>query len=587
MNGASGAWRRERLEQHERALGVDGEVGDRLARGPVVRRLRRGVDDELERPCRTRANSRSIGVRVADVGGRRACSAASSLLEPLDHPRRRRLGAEEVATRMSLSTPTTSQPRSWKWRTASAPIRPPEPVTMATLIAHAPHGRLFKQRARRMALPAVEPIRVGGGEAARRVRRHEQRRPRPLLRPCAAALVVGVVDPRQRPVRGPRTRRSRRASSARVRQGGSRERRGGASRRAARAGGGGARRRGPPSPCTRRTRSAAPARRARPPRPGRASAGSPPPARARSRRGRRSGPNSESTPSTSTSSSGRSAIGARVEQHARDLLGVVPHRDVAAAREADVTGAREQPRSARGAWREVISSRSCSPPRDVVGQLGMRGPPVADLGQRGGEARGGRGRVVHLRGGLGGDPPRPRGRSGSSAASGAPGRRRRSRACGSSVSAIRRVIRSETSAKTCSRLGRRSRPATARRRCSPRRARRAPARRRRRASCPQRAGARGRARPRAPRPPPRGPARPAWRPATRRSPAGRPRSRRARARAAGAGAPSTGGRGRSRGGGQGRAGAAAAMGEHGAEASLATRGTFVQIGVPALPIWRC
>ncbi len=34
-----------RLEQIQRAVGVDGEIGLRIARRPIVRRLRRGVND--------------------------------------------------------------------------------------------------------------------------------------------------------------------------------------------------------------------------------------------------------------------------------------------------------------------------------------------------------------------------------------------------------------------------------------------------------------------------------------------------------------------------------------------------------------
>ena len=54
-----GAVRARRLEQVEGAVGVDAEVGLRVARGPVVRGLGGGVDDDLDRARACSANSRS------------------------------------------------------------------------------------------------------------------------------------------------------------------------------------------------------------------------------------------------------------------------------------------------------------------------------------------------------------------------------------------------------------------------------------------------------------------------------------------------------------------------------------------------
>ena len=75
MNGASGQCRRVASSRIERAVGVDGEIGERLARGPVVRRLGRGVDHE--RDVAAVAREQPVhGVGVADVGVDVAVAAA-------------------------------------------------------------------------------------------------------------------------------------------------------------------------------------------------------------------------------------------------------------------------------------------------------------------------------------------------------------------------------------------------------------------------------------------------------------------------------------------------------------------------------
>ena len=48
MNGASGQYCRVASQQVQRAVGIDGEVGDRIARRPIVRGLRRGMNDDRD-----------------------------------------------------------------------------------------------------------------------------------------------------------------------------------------------------------------------------------------------------------------------------------------------------------------------------------------------------------------------------------------------------------------------------------------------------------------------------------------------------------------------------------------------------------
>ena len=103
-----------RLEQVERAVGVDREVRVRVARRPVVRGLRGGVDDQLdlaavlgEQPRRRR---RRRGCRA-----RRCGSSASSRLSRSLTCAVEASGPKSTA-RMSFSIPTTSKPASTKSR---------------------------------------------------------------------------------------------------------------------------------------------------------------------------------------------------------------------------------------------------------------------------------------------------------------------------------------------------------------------------------------------------------------------------------------------------------------------------------------
>ena len=82
-----------RLQHVQRADGVDGEVGVRLAGGPVVRRLRGAMDDELQGGA---AGERALhAVAVADVEVERR-EALDAVGKSLGVGARRRLGTEEV-----------------------------------------------------------------------------------------------------------------------------------------------------------------------------------------------------------------------------------------------------------------------------------------------------------------------------------------------------------------------------------------------------------------------------------------------------------------------------------------------------------
>ena len=118
------------LEQVQCAVGVDGEIGLRLACGPVVGGLGGGVDDDLDL-ARVGGEDAFDAVGVADVELVRA-KLRVGRPELLGDRRRRGLGAEE-RLRMSFSIPTTSRPSRIRLRTDSEPIRPPDPVTIATL----------------------------------------------------------------------------------------------------------------------------------------------------------------------------------------------------------------------------------------------------------------------------------------------------------------------------------------------------------------------------------------------------------------------------------------------------------------------
>src|SRR6267378_7159531 len=90
-----GAVEAGRLEQVERAVGVDGEIDLRIACRPIMRRLSRGMDDRVDRGA-ILGEGRVHQLGVADV----AVDMAIALdldLEPLAAPRRARVIAEEDA----------------------------------------------------------------------------------------------------------------------------------------------------------------------------------------------------------------------------------------------------------------------------------------------------------------------------------------------------------------------------------------------------------------------------------------------------------------------------------------------------------
>ena len=98
-----------RLEQVQRADGVDVEIVERPRRGEVVARLRRGVDDE-RRPQRLQKQVQRRA--IADVGfdvTERAPLLREAALIPAGVPARPKKSA-----RMLLSTPCTSQPSAQK-----------------------------------------------------------------------------------------------------------------------------------------------------------------------------------------------------------------------------------------------------------------------------------------------------------------------------------------------------------------------------------------------------------------------------------------------------------------------------------------
>ena len=90
-----------RLEQVERAVGVDAEVGLRLLGGPVVRGLGGGVHDQLDL-AGVLGEDALDAVGVADVDLLVHELVREPLLEHLGHAARRRLGAEEARAHVVL-----------------------------------------------------------------------------------------------------------------------------------------------------------------------------------------------------------------------------------------------------------------------------------------------------------------------------------------------------------------------------------------------------------------------------------------------------------------------------------------------------
>ena len=90
-----------RLEQVERAVGVDAEVRLRVLGGPVVRGLGGGVHDQLD-VAGVLGEDALDAVGVADVDLLVQELVRETLLEHLGHAARRRLGAEEARAHVVL-----------------------------------------------------------------------------------------------------------------------------------------------------------------------------------------------------------------------------------------------------------------------------------------------------------------------------------------------------------------------------------------------------------------------------------------------------------------------------------------------------
>ena len=105
--GRVGAVPPHHFEHNERAVGVHGEVGDRLARGPVMRGLRRGMDHQRDR-SRVGGKDALHGGLIPDVGihdgdNRARCFPASCAATPCCRLRRRNTGASRCRRRRRQS----------------------------------------------------------------------------------------------------------------------------------------------------------------------------------------------------------------------------------------------------------------------------------------------------------------------------------------------------------------------------------------------------------------------------------------------------------------------------------------------------
>ena len=129
-----------RLQQVERAERVDLEVGVRVGRGPVVRRLRGRVDHELD-PSGVLGEHALHGVAVADVDGQRREAVGKARQQRLGHVRSRRLRAEEARAHVVLQADHIEARAAAKRATDSEPISPPEPVTIAVGIGASRYRR--------------------------------------------------------------------------------------------------------------------------------------------------------------------------------------------------------------------------------------------------------------------------------------------------------------------------------------------------------------------------------------------------------------------------------------------------------------
>jgi hypothetical protein len=139
--GRIGRMRPGCLQQLERAVYFDREVGLGVGNGPVVRGLSGGVNDELE--CRAWFEKRRVIAEESrmSIWIQRNPSqprASSSLTTRVD------ASGPKNEARASLSIPSTSNPASASCREVSEPIRPPEPVTIAVGTVYLGNDCLFE-----------------------------------------------------------------------------------------------------------------------------------------------------------------------------------------------------------------------------------------------------------------------------------------------------------------------------------------------------------------------------------------------------------------------------------------------------------
>ena len=155
------------------------EVGLRIRRRPVVRRLRRRVDHELEsrpRAPRTAARRR----RRRGCRGRASGSVGIGLEQPrASAARSRRSGPKNAPACRSRCRRRRSPPRR-SAATASDPIRPPEPVTTTAGMTSVLNRGPPDARARSSAIQAQCPraSRAARFAAASQCRRRARRNPR-------------------------------------------------------------------------------------------------------------------------------------------------------------------------------------------------------------------------------------------------------------------------------------------------------------------------------------------------------------------------------------------------------------------------
>ena len=221
MNVASGLTWRARLEQVQRAVGVDREVRLRVRRRPVVRRLRGGVDDELE-VARRRSNSartpsasrmsRSTrgGTRrelveqaLGRAGGRglRPEEPSAHVVLDADHVV---AGPDEVRHRLGADQPAGARDDHGRHGASMVSSGSSERRPDGSLVARDPLERVRQHRARVALRPPARDARTARGSRRGRCAGRRGGRPRPgrsgTLAPGQLAAELGRLAQRQRDV---------------------------------------------------------------------------------------------------------------------------------------------------------------------------------------------------------------------------------------------------------------------------------------------------------------------------------------------------------------------------------------------------